>query len=179
MVWVDVCRFEPANSLNLRIQFPRIETLEIPYCKIEDEQETLLVASKVDEILTTIDDQRSRESSKQVTAQVLIAFCEKRNAKKNWIMPSFGGKDDDFWEEWILDVTVLRSITSEIEQINQKAALKKALESILLKISVETNKQRDHMPAIVTPDPFVMCVSHKLSSQGSTWRNLLSFVPNS
>lgn len=132
----------------------------------------------MDEIVVTIDEQRSRDNSKPVTAQVFMAFYEKRNAKKNWMIPSFGGKEEDFWEEWILDVTVLRSITSELEQINQKAALKRALEAILLKISVETNKQRDHMPAIVSPDPFIWSVNHKLSSQASTWRNLLSFVPN-
>jgi hypothetical protein len=122
-----------------------------------------------------VDEQR-RDGSKPLSVQIQMAFYEKK-AKRNWI-PAFNGKEDDFWEEWVITLEVTRSPSNELEQINSKKALKKALEEVLLKISIDCNRMADHIPPITAADPFVWNLVHRIL-QESSWRSLLSnFVPN-
>jgi autophagy-related protein 101 len=125
-----------------------LESCDLYYCKSSDP----LIMEQVDEKLALFISLLDQGKSK---GNVILSFFEKRS-RKGWF-----ALEEVPWEEWVITVIVTRAATQR-EQITSLKTLSKDVGQALSFISLESGRQRDHIPPIVNSQAFPFTISHQL-----------------
>ncbi|KAI8930315.1 hypothetical protein BC831DRAFT_395327 [Entophlyctis helioformis] len=81
--------------------------------------------------------------------QISVSFYERR-PRKSW----FTKADEDVcWEEWSL-LIALTQATTEQQQLQAQTQLAKDVAETLMAIAREANEKKDHIPPMLSNDPF-------------------------
>ncbi|EGF84054.1 hypothetical protein BATDEDRAFT_21739 [Batrachochytrium dendrobatidis JAM81] len=102
-----------------------------------------------------------------------VMFFE-RKTKKSW----FTKADEDIcWEKWDITLTPTQALTEQL-QIQAHALLVKSFEECLVKISDKANEEKDHIPPMLTSEPFPCQIT--LTLQLATfWNTITNLIPTS
>ncbi|KAI8904197.1 hypothetical protein DFJ77DRAFT_481003 [Powellomyces hirtus] len=144
-----------------------IDALNVTYARLEDVEVERAVEDKVRSFERLVEPMSGRNRG-----QIAIMFFARR-PKKSWFTTS---EEEVCWEQWALTISIRDSL-SERSQLGSRRTLQTDLVAALTAISTVTNEQKDHIPPLVSNDPFpfqIMVSSHTDASWASMFKQMIS-----
>ncbi|KAK5671393.1 hypothetical protein BDV3_001134 [Batrachochytrium dendrobatidis] len=147
-----------------------LDSLNITYACLDDKEIQVMIEERLSELFSQIESQ-IQTSSDKIKGSVM--FFE-RKTKKSW----FTKADEDIcWEKWDITLTPTQALTEQL-QIQAHALLVKSFEECLVKISDKANEEKDHIPPMLTSEPFPCQIT--LTLQLATfWNTITNLIPTS
>ncbi|KAJ1332739.1 hypothetical protein BSLG_008368 [Batrachochytrium salamandrivorans] len=147
-----------------------IDALDTTYTRLDDPEAYDLIEDRLNGLFVQVDSQVQTSTDK---IKVSVFFYERR-PKKFWFAKA---EEEVCWEEWDVAVTFTQALTEQV-QLQVHAQLVKSLNSCLMKISHAANEKKDHIPPMLTSDPFPYQIV--LSLQPNTfWNTITKMIPTS